>query len=64
MTVGRMSEVQDQHSAATIPEPKPEKTLRELISEFSAITDPAERKRFYDANPLLERMYSPVNFHS
>lgn len=38
-------------------------SFEDLVKEFQAILDPEKRKAFYEANPELSRLFSPVNFH-
>jgi hypothetical protein len=40
------------------PRPSPE-----LVAEFQTLTEPKQRKAFYEGNPLLRQLYSEVNFH-
>ena len=36
--------------------------LEQSIAALQRITDPRERKAFYDSHPELAAIYSPVNF--
>ena len=38
--------------------------LAESLKAFQKLTDPKERKDFYEAHPELRAIYSPVNFHA
>lgn len=38
--------------------------LRESFAGLQKLTDPKARKAFYEAHPELQRILSPVNFHS
>jgi hypothetical protein len=42
---------------------EPPKLTVEMCRQFQALTDPKERKAFYEAHPELAQLYSPVNFH-
>ena len=37
--------------------------VNDLRKDLQKLTDPAQRKAFYDANPDLRDVVSPVNFH-
>jgi hypothetical protein len=55
-------EVQKSGDQAKDVQPTPKLTV-EICRQFQQLTDPKERKAFYEAHPELGQLYSAVNFH-
>jgi hypothetical protein len=59
--------MQDATPEALSPESKAKSAaekLAESLKAFQKLTDPKERKDYYDKHPELSAIYSPVNFHT
>ena len=44
-------------------QPARDEELKRTLAEFQRLTDPAKRREFYHAHPVLWQIFSPVNFH-
>ena len=50
-------------AAKAAPQAKPEK-LQESLAAMQKLTDPKERKAFYEKHPELRAVFSEGNFHA
>jgi hypothetical protein len=57
-----MADKLKEDALAQVPQSVPRLTP-EVMAEFQKLTDPKERKAFYQAHPELAEFYSPANFH-
>jgi hypothetical protein len=53
----------NESATKAVPQAKPEK-LTESLAAWQKLTDPKERKAFYEKHPELRAVFSEGNFHS
>lgn len=62
-TLGQVPQTTAEEAKTTVTAAAAPRLTVEICRQFQQLTDPKERKAFYEAHPELSQLYSPVNFH-